>query len=124
MPSFSLAISRMRRLVADWEISMSDFGDWCCEAGMGAVHQMKGKREMGRREQKTRSGYVNLALTARLADLAHSPASIFLPSAGCTRVTLKRPSAQTTVKPSASTAAISPVLPAMPLGSFAGKGLA
>ena len=68
--------------------------------------------------------YVNLALTATLADFAHSPASIFLPSAGCTRVTLKRPSAQTTVKPSASTAAISPVLPAMPLGSFAGSGLA
>ena len=67
---------------------------------------------------------MNLALTARLADFAHSPASIFLPSAGCTRVTLKRPSAQTTVKPSASTAAISPILPAIPLGSFAGSGLA
>ena len=32
---------------------------------------------------------MNLDLTARLADFAHSPASIFLPSAGCTRVTLK-----------------------------------
>ena len=61
---------------------------------------------------------------ARLAAFAHSPASIFLPSAGCTRVTLKRPSAQTTVKPSASTATISPSLPAMPFGSFAGSGLA
>src|ERR1700730_11475996 len=66
----------------------------------------------------------NLALTARLTDFAHSPASIFLPSAGCTRVTLKRPSAQTTVKPSASTTAISPTLPAIPFGSFAGNGLA
>ena len=63
-------------------------------------------------------------LVARLADFAHSPASIFLPSAGCTRVTLKRPSAQTTVKPSASTATISPSLPAMPFGSLAGNGLA
>ena len=51
-----------------------------------------------------------------LADLAHSPAPTFVPSAGCTRVTLKRPSAQTTVKPSASTATISPSLPAMPFG--------
>src|ERR1700757_1101993 len=66
---------------------------------------------------------VNLALTAILADFAHSPASIFLPSAGCTRVTLKRPSAQTTVKPSASTATISPSLPAIPFGSLAGSGL-
>src|SRR5579872_5567136 len=66
----------------------------------------------------------NLALTARLTDLAHSPASIFLPSAGCTRETLKRPSAQTTVKPSASTPTISPSLPPMPFGSLAGSGLA
>src|SRR3954469_7784425 len=49
MPSFSLAMSRMRRLVADWEISISDFGDWCCEAGMRAIHQMKEKREGGSR---------------------------------------------------------------------------
>src|SRR3954468_17511433 len=67
---------------------------------------------------------VNRALGWRLALFAHSPASIFLASGGCTRVTLKRPSAQTTVKPSASMAAISPTLPAMPLGSFAGSGLA
>src|SRR5579872_988203 len=67
---------------------------------------------------------VNLALGWRLADVAQAPASTFLPSAGCTRVTLKRPSAQTTVKPSASTAAISPILPPMPFGSFAGSGLA
>src|SRR5262245_54263200 len=61
---------------------------------------------------------------ARLADLSHSPASTFLPSAGCTRVTLKRPSAHTTVKPSPSTATTSPILPAMPFGSLAGIGLA
>src|SRR5664279_3655195 len=72
----------------------------------------------------TNESHVNLALTATLADFAHSPASIFLPSAGCTRVTLKRPSAHTTVKPSASTATISPILPAMPLGTLAGSGLA
>src|SRR5215813_1757185 len=70
------------------------------------------------------AGQVNLAFAAILADFAHSPASIFLPSAGCTRVTLKRPSAQTTVKPSASTATISPILPPMPLGSLAGSGFA
>ena len=39
-------------------------------------------------------------------------------------MTLMRPSAQTTVKPSASTATISPILPPMPLGSLAGSGLA
>ena len=39
MPSFSLATSRMRRGLEAWAISMSDLGDWCCEAGMGAVHQ-------------------------------------------------------------------------------------
>src|ERR1700675_3188133 len=67
---------------------------------------------------------VNRAPVAILADFAHSPASIFLPSAGCTRVTLKRPAAHTTVTPSAATATISPVFPPMPFGSFAGKGLA
>src|SRR5207253_4668519 len=67
--------------------------------------------------------HVSRAPVATLADLAHSPAPTFGPSA-CTRVTLKRPSAQTTVKPSPSTATISPSLPAMPFGSFAGSGLA
>src|SRR6185436_8490504 len=46
------------------------------------------EREMGRRNRRQGAGYVNLALTATLADFAHSPPSIFLPSAGCTRVTL------------------------------------
>jgi len=82
------------------------------------------ERETGGREWENAAGQVNLAFTAIFADFAHSPASIFLPSAGWTRVTLKRPSAQTTVKPSASTAAISPSLPPMPFGSFAGMGLA
>ena len=36
----------------------------------------------------------------------------------CTRRTLMRPSAHTTVKPSRRTATISPILPAMPLGSL------
>ena len=44
------------------------------------------------------------------------------PSAGFTRRTLMRPSAQTTVKPSVATSTISPILPAMPLGSRAGNG--
>src|SRR2546429_8211398 len=65
----------------------------------------------------------NLAPFSMLAPLAHSPAPTLPPSA-CTRVTLKRPSAQTTVMPSASTATISPSLPAMPFGSFAGIGFA
>src|ERR1700694_1479301 len=68
--------------------------------------------------------YANLALMARLAAWAHAAASIFFASAGWTRVSLKRPSAQTTVKPSLSMATISPILPAIPLGSFAGSGVA
>jgi hypothetical protein len=28
-------MSRIGRFLAACEISMSDFGDWCCEAGMG-----------------------------------------------------------------------------------------
>src|SRR5215471_10196941 len=68
--------------------------------------------------------HVSRVPVARLAVLSHSAASTFLPSEGCTRVSLKRPSAQTTVKPSASTATTSPILPAMPLGSLAGIGLA
>src|SRR5262249_10129054 len=75
-------------------------------------------------EGRWRRNQANRAPAASLAPPAHSPASIFLPSAGCTRVTLKRPSAHTTVKPSASTATISPILPAMPFGSLAGSGLA
>src|SRR2546423_7635070 len=65
----------------------------------------------------------NRAPFSTLAPLAHSPAPTFGPSA-CTRVTLKRPSAHTTVMLSASTAAISPSLPAMPFGLVAGIGLA
>jgi hypothetical protein len=34
MPSFSRAISMIGRFGAFWEISMSDLGFWCCEAGM------------------------------------------------------------------------------------------
>src|SRR6185295_15228664 len=82
------------------------------------------ERETGGRDAGNVAGQVNLAFAAIFADFAHSPASIFLPSAGWTRVTLKRPSAHTTVNPSASTAAISPSLPPMPFGSFAGIGLA
>src|SRR4029077_20472661 len=59
-----------------------------------------------------------------LALAANSPAAIFGPSAVFTRKTLMRPSAQTTVKPSAATSTISPILPPIPLGSRAGHGLA
>jgi hypothetical protein len=31
------------RFLAACEISMSDFGDWCCEAGMTGFHSMKGR---------------------------------------------------------------------------------
>src|SRR4029077_16356927 len=68
--------------------------------------------------------HVNLTFAWRLIDFAHSPASIFLPSAACTREILRRPSAQTTAKPSASIPTISPSLPPIPFGSFAGSGLA
>src|SRR5262249_22317009 len=64
------------------------------------------------------------APAASLAVEMNSEASTFLPPSGCRRVILKRPSAQTTVKLSASTATISPSLPAIPLGSLAGSGLA
>ena len=63
-----------------------------------------------RRPAVTTEDHVNRAPAATLAAFAHSPARSSCPSAGCTRVTLKRPSAQTTVKPSASTATISPSL--------------
>src|SRR4029079_1439054 len=103
MPSFSLATSRIRRFLAVCEISMSDFGFGCCEAGMRDDPSIE--RETGGRDAGNVAGQVNLAFAAIFADFAHSPASIFLPSAGWTRVTLKRPSAHTTVNPSASTAA-------------------
>src|SRR5262245_6663726 len=54
---------------------------------------------------------------------ANSPAAVFGPSEGCTRRTLMRPSAHTTVKPSGATSTTSAILPPMPLGSFAGSGL-
>src|SRR5215471_14620328 len=36
MPSFSLAMSRIGRFLAAWEISISDLGLTCCEAGIAA----------------------------------------------------------------------------------------
>src|SRR5579883_137512 len=91
-----------------------------------AIHVFIGRKDVDARHKAGHDfeSYVNLALTARPTDVAHSPASIFLPPSGCTRVTLKRPSAHTTVKPSASTATISPSLPPIPFGSLAGSGLA
>src|SRR6476620_11935193 len=61
-----------------------------------------------RRDGRDKPGHdgVNQLSNAPLASLAvemNSEESIFLPPSGCTRVILKRPSAQTTVKPSAST---------------------
>jgi len=70
-------------------------------------------------EEKTHPSRVP---TASLLAVANSPAATLGPSAGFTRRTLMRPSAQTTVKPSAETSTISPSLPPMPLGSRAGRG--
>src|SRR5262249_17480636 len=68
--------------------------------------------------------HTSLVAGLSLAVAANSPAATLGPSWVFTRRTLMRPSAQTTVKPSVETSAISPILPAMPLGSRAGKGLA
>src|SRR5258708_13609360 len=68
--------------------------------------------------------HTSLVAGLSLAVAANSPAAPLGPSWVFTRRTLMRPSAQTTVKPSAETSATSPILPAMPLGSRAGKGLA
>src|SRR5262249_43281211 len=70
-----------------------------------------------------RRSHVSLVPVESLELVANSPAASLGPSA-CTRRSLKRPSAHTTVTPSASTATISPILPAMPLGSLAGNGFA
>src|SRR5260370_654988 len=43
MPSFSLARSMIGRFLADCEISMSDFGDLCCEAGIWVSVRCKEK---------------------------------------------------------------------------------
>src|SRR5689334_1770532 len=108
MPSFSLAMSRIGRFFAACEISMSERGFWCCEAGMVGSIKWKGQDEArisrsscpalcrastpfflawqgvdGRdKPGHDVEGQVNLALAWRLVDFAHSPASIFLPSAG------------------------------------------
>src|SRR5436305_6413364 len=131
------------RFLAACAISMSDLGDWCCEAGMGGpiVTMLMGSfavmpanagitYPLGIDGERVPAGagtakpdHVSLAPVARPAALAHSPAASLGPSA-CTRRTLKRPSAQTMVMPSASTATISPILPAIPLGSLAGTGFA
>src|SRR5262249_30031087 len=66
---------------------------------------------------------MNFIPVARLFAVAHSPAPTLGPSAGWTRVTLMRPSGQTTVKPSAATSTTSPYLPPIPLGSLAGIGV-
>src|SRR5260370_17831576 len=60
--------------------------------------------------------------TASFEALANSPAPPLGPSAGFTRSTFMRPSAQTTVKPPAATSTISPSLPPTPLQSTTGSG--
>ena len=101
-----------------WSVSEGCFR---CHAGEGG-HPVIRRRITGSASRGRRSSHVKLAPVAMLAALAHSPAPTFGPSA-CTRVTLKRPSAHTTVMPSASTATISPSLPAMPFGSLRGHRL-
>src|SRR5579863_5696295 len=83
------------------------------------------RRNSGRCFRRIGGGRIheNLIPGVSLAAAAKSLAAILGPSAW-TRVTLKRPSAQTTAKPSLSIAAISPILPAMPFGSLAGSGVA
>ena len=106
---------------------MSDFGVLVLRSRHGLILRRMRMTRFRRQpvgDASRRRGHEKRALTARSADFAHSPAAILPPSAGCTRVTLMRPSAQTTVKPSASTATISPSLPPMPFGSFAGSGFA
>src|ERR1700674_5637132 len=66
---------------------------------------------------------MNLVPAFTLAAAANSPAPILAPSAGFTRVTLMRPSAQTTVKLSGSVATTSPIFPLIPLGARAGSGV-
>src|ERR1700733_5326077 len=79
-------------------------GGGFCRGGLGRTHE-------------------NLIPVLSLVLVANSLPAIFGPSAW-TRVILNRPSAQTKVKPSVSTATTSPSLPAIPLGSLAGSGLA
>src|SRR6476659_3500858 len=148
MPSFSFASSMMGRFLASWAIWMSVFGLVCCDAGISDFLSREPPHPEERPQAASRrvgpvlllptlrdaplcgapQGEVSLsqvyrAPTARFADLAQSPAPTLGPSAGCTRVTLMRPSGTTTVKPSASTATTSPYLPPMPLGSRAGIGV-
>src|SRR5476651_2751212 len=52
MPSLSLAMSRMRHFVAACEISMSDLGFWCCEAGIVCSSNLKFKRNGFRRSEE------------------------------------------------------------------------
>src|SRR5262245_42472633 len=68
--------------------------------------------------------HTSLVAGLSLAVAANSPAATLGPSWVFTGRTLMRPSAQTTVKPSAETSAISPILPRMPLGALSGQGLA
>src|SRR5258708_8560524 len=44
MPSFSRAMSMIRRFLAAWAISMSDLGFWCCEEGTGGIPSNEGGR--------------------------------------------------------------------------------
>ena len=55
---------------------------------------------------------------------AQSPAPILAPPAGRTRVTRRRPSAQTTLKPSSPASTIAPIAPPTPATSRAGCGAA
>src|SRR5579863_1374398 len=51
MPSFSRAMSTIGRFLAACEISISDFGDWCCEAGILDPLNVSGKcRRLGTRQ--------------------------------------------------------------------------
>ena len=125
MPSFSFAMSRMRRFLAAWAFQYRSAASDAARRACVVIQRIPDscQRELHPdAAQKTcykGSNQREAAPFSISADAAHSPAPTFGPSA-CTRVSLKRPSAQTTVTPSASTATISPILPAMPFGSFRG----
>src|SRR5262249_1513617 len=73
---------------------------------------------------RLRRSHESLVPGVSFALAANSPAAPLGPAAGFTLRTLDRPWAQAAVKPSVAPSTISPILPAMPLGSRAGKGFA
>ena len=113
------------RFLASWAIWMSVFGLVCCDAG---IERFLSRNYLVLRPARARpkAGESCCHLETRClrpGEFAGAPTASLraVPARPWTRVTLMRPSGQTTVKPSASTATTSPYLPPMPLGSLAGQ---